>query len=159
MKRSGGRNHGSGEATRREVLAVAAGLAAIVTVSPARATTGAMQQAIRDFTGGVAATPGGMVLDIPALVENGNAVPLTIRVESTMSGEDFVKSIAVFNEKNPQTNISVFHLSPLSGRAAVSTRIRLGNSQMIMAIAAMADGSFRSASAELVVTLPACVEE
>jgi sulfur-oxidizing protein SoxY len=52
----------------------------------------------------------------------------------------------------------VFRFSGLSGRAAASTRIRLGDSQIIAAVAAMADGSFRMASAELVVTLPACVE-
>jgi len=97
-------------------------------------------------------------LDIPPLVENGNSVPLALTVESPMTADDYVKTIAVFNEKNPQPNIATFHLSPRSGRAYVSTRIRLGDSQTIMAVAQMSDGSFWSGSADLVVTLPACVE-
>jgi sulfur-oxidizing protein SoxY len=75
-----------------------------------------------------------------------------------MTEGDFVKTIAVFNEKNPQPNIGVFHLGPRSGRAFVSTRIRLGDSQNITAIAQMSDGSFWSGSVELIVTLPACAE-
>ena len=97
-------------------------------------------------------------LDIPPLVENGNSVPVTVTVESPMTTADFVKSIALFNERNPQPNVAHFHLAPRAGRATVSTRIRLGDSQNIVAIAQMSDGSFWSDSAELIVTLPACVE-
>jgi sulfur-oxidizing protein SoxY len=99
-----------------------------------------------------------VVLEIPPLVENGNSVPLTVKVDSPMAPRDFVKTIAVFNERNPQPNVANFHLTPRAGRAAVSTRIRLGDSQNIIAVAQMSDGTFWSGSAELVVTLPACVE-
>ena len=64
----------------------------------------------------------------------------------------------MFNERNPQPNIGTFHLNPRAGRAWVSTRIRLGDSQTIVAVAQLSDGSFWSGSAELIVTLPACVE-
>jgi sulfur-oxidizing protein SoxY len=99
-----------------------------------------------------------VALEIPPLVENGNSVPLTVRVDSPMTPQDFVRSIAIFNEKNPQPNVAHFHLSPRAGRAAVSTRIRLGDSQNIVAIAQLSDGTFWSDTAELIVTLPACVE-
>ena len=140
--------------------ALGAGGAALVAlvVRPARATTQTMQAAIQEFTGGVAAKPGRVTMDIPPLVENGNSVPLTITVDSPMTEADFVRTIAVFNERNPQPNIGTFHLNARSGRAFVSTRIRLGDSQMITAIAQMSDGSLWSGTAELVVTLPACVE-
>jgi sulfur-oxidizing protein SoxY len=140
--------------------ALAAGAAALVTlvVRPALATTQTMQAAIGEFSGGAAITPGRVTMDIPALVENGNSVPLTITVDSPMTETDFVKTIAVFNERNPQPNIGTFHLNARSGRAFVSTRIRLGDSQTITAIAQMSDGSLWSGTAELVVTLPACVE-
>ncbi|WP_105434990.1 SoxY-related AACIE arm protein [Neorhizobium tomejilense] len=137
--------------------ALVGGLALIV-ARPARATPEAMQDAIRDFIAGAAVRAGRVKMDIPPLVENGNSVPLAITVESPMTEGDFVKAIAVFNEKNPQPNIGVFHLSPRSGRAFVSTRIRLGDSQNITAIAQMSDGSFWSGSVELIVTLPACAE-
>ncbi|WP_105403286.1 MULTISPECIES: SoxY-related AACIE arm protein [Neorhizobium] len=137
--------------------ALVGGLALIV-ARPARATPEAMQDAIRDFIGSASVKAGRVKMDIPPLVENGNSVPLAITVESPMTEGDFVKAIAVFNEKNPQPNIGVFHLSPRSGRAFVSTRIRLGDSQNITAIAQMSDGSFWSGSVELIVTLPACAE-
>ena len=141
--------------SRRAALA---GALALLTVRPAQATPEAMRNAIRDFTGGAEIKTGRVTMDIPPLVENGNSVPLAIKVESPMNDADFVKAIAVFNEKNPQPNIGIFHLSAQSGRAFVSTRIRLGDSQTITAIALMSDGNFWSGSVELVVTLPACVE-
>ncbi len=71
-------------------------------------------------------------------------MPLTVAVESPMTAADHVKAIAVFNEKNPQPHVALFHLGPRSGRARVATRIRLANSQKLVAIAEMSDGSFWS---------------
>jgi sulfur-oxidizing protein SoxY len=86
-------------------------------------------------------------------------VPMMVSVDSPMTAEDHVKSIHVFNEKNPQPNIGNFYLSALSGRAQVSTRIRLADSQKVTAIARLSDGSFWQTSVDVVVTLAACTEE
>jgi sulfur-oxidizing protein SoxY len=75
-----------------------------------------------------------------------------------MTAGDYVKAIHVFSEKNPQPNIVGVQLGPRSGRAAVSTRIRLADSQKVIAIAQMSDGSFWSNEAEVIVTLAACLE-
>ena len=144
--------------TRREVLAGGAGLALLVTLRPAQADQAASDAAIRTFAGKAEIKPGRVKLDIPPLVENGNAVSLTVTAESPMSEADHVRRIAVFNTKNPQPNVIVAHLGPRAGRAAVSTRIRLGDSQRLTAIAEMSDGSFWSASADVIVTLAACLE-
>jgi sulfur-oxidizing protein SoxY len=149
---------GSSRLSRRSALIAGAGAMSSLIVRPAKATSATMQSAINEFSGGVRITPGRVTMDIPPLVENGNSVPLAITVDSPMTEEDFVKTIAVFNERNPQPNIGTFHLSPRSGRAFVSTRIRLGDSQMIVAVARLNDGTLWSGTAELVVTLPACVE-
>lgn len=141
--------------TRRDMLG---GLLLALAVRPVWATTATMEAAIADFTKGRAVTPGRITLDLPPLVENGNAVPLTVSVESPMTTDDFIQRLALFNEKNPQPNIAVFQFSPRSGRAQVSTRIRLGDSQFITAIAETNKGILFSAKAELVVTLPACAE-
>jgi sulfur-oxidizing protein SoxY len=117
-----------------------------------------MAAAIKAFVGEAEVRKGKVALEIPPLVENGNSVPLKVMVDSPMTTKDFVKTIAVFNERNPQPNVAHFHLSPRSGRAVVSTRIRLGDSQNIIAIAELSDGTFWSDTAELIVTLPACVE-
>ncbi len=137
---------------------VIAGLTALLVVRPAAATPISMLDAIRAFTGGVEPQPGRLRLDIPALVENGNAAPLTVTAESPMTPDNFVKAIGVFNQKNPQPDVAIFRFSSRSGRATVSTRIRLSDSQTIVAVAACSDGSFWSGSADLVVTLPACAE-
>jgi sulfur-oxidizing protein SoxY len=149
---------GEANLSRRSALVTAAGALSALIVRPAGATTATMQAAIREFSGGAAIKPGRVTMDIPPLVENGNSVPLTITVDSPMTEKDFVKAIAVFNEKNPQPNIASFRLGPQCGRAAVSTRVRLADSQQIVAICEMSDGSYWSAAADVVVTLAACLE-
>ncbi len=124
----------------------------------ARATPQEMAEAIRAFTGGAPVKPGRVTLDIPPLTENGNSVPMTVSVASPMTERDFVKRIGIFNEKNPQPHVATAFLGPRAGRATFSTRIRLADSQMVTAIAEMSDGSFHSASIDVLVTLAACLE-
>lgn len=151
--------------TRRRFLGLAGGTAVIgalqVTVRPrpAEATPEMMATAIRAVTGGAQVQTGKVKLDIPPLVENGNSVPMTVSVTSPMTATDYVKSIHVFNEKNPQPNLGNFFLGPRTGRAQISTRVRLADSQKIIAIARLSDGSFWSVTADVVVTLAACTEE
>ena len=150
--------------TRRDFLALtgaaaAAGTVPLITVRPAAATPATLAAAIRAVVGTAVVHPGKVRLEIPPLVENGNTVPMTVSVSSPMTADDHVKSIHVFNEKNPQPNIGNFYLGPQAGRAQISTRIRLADSQKIVAIAKLSDGSFWSATVEVVVTLAACTEE
>jgi sulfur-oxidizing protein SoxY len=152
------------QTTRRNFLALAGGAAVagavpIVSVRPVQATPATMAAAIRNVVGEAEVHAGKVKLDIPPLVENGNTVPMTVSIASPMTSEDHVRSIHVFNEKNPQPNIGNFYLGPRAGRAQVSTRIRLADSQKITAIAHLSDGSFWSASVDVVVTLAACTEE
>ena len=150
---------GAGLATRRGALAICGGAVATVTlVRPARALPGEMAAAIADFTGEIPALLGRVRLDVPPLVENGNSVTLTVAVDSPMTPADHVRAIAVFNERNPQPNVAVFRFGPRAGRAAVTTRMRLATSQRVVAVAELSDGSFWSASADVIVTLAACVE-
>jgi sulfur-oxidizing protein SoxY len=150
--------------TRRGFLGLAGSAAAIgvipiVSLRPVSATPETMAAAIRTVVGSATVQTGKVKLDIPPLVENGNTVPMTVTVTSPMTANDYVKSIHVFNEKNPQPNLGNFYLGPRAGRAQVSTRVRMADSQKIIAIARLSDGSFWSASAEVVVTLAACTED
>jgi sulfur-oxidizing protein SoxY len=152
------------ESTRRKFLGLAGsaavlGAVPIVTLRPAEATSAMLASAIRNVVGEAAVRTGRVKLEVPPLVENGNTVPMTVSVQNPMTPEDHVKSIHVFNEKNPQPNIGNFYLGPRAGRAQVSTRIRLADSQKIVAIARLSDGSFWSATVDVVVTLAACTEE
>ncbi len=150
--------------TRRRFLGLAGsaavlGAVPIVTVRPAEATPAMLAAAIRNVVGEAVVRTGKIKLDIPPLVENGNTVPMTVSVVSPMTPDDFVRSIHVFNEKNPQPNIGNYYLGPRAGRAQISTRIRLADSQKVVAIARLSDGSFWSATADVVVTLAACTDE
>ena len=152
-------------ASRREFLWTAGGaaaglsLAAIIAVEPARATPVAMQEAIRKVVGSARVNTGRVKLELPPLSENGNAVPLTVSVESPMTEADHVKAMHVFTEKNPQPEVVSIHLGPRAGRARVATRIRLADTQTVVAICELSDGSFWSERADVVVTLAACLEE
>jgi sulfur-oxidizing protein SoxY len=148
--------------SRRQFLRVAggavAGLGTVMAIRPARATPAEMQDAIRKVVGSARITPGKVTLELPPLIENGNAVPLTVSVDSPMTEADHVKTVHVFTEKNPQPNVVGFHLGPRAGRARVATRVRLADSQTVVAICQLSDGTFWSASADVVVTLAACLE-
>jgi sulfur-oxidizing protein SoxY len=146
--------------TRRDLLegAAAGALVSVALLRPARAAAERLADAMRDFTGGAPVRPGRVTLEVPPLVENGNTVPLSVRVDSPMTEADHVQAIAVFNERNPQPNVIVARLGPRAGRAEVATRIRLATSQRLVAVARMSDGGFWSDSASVVVTLAACVE-
>jgi sulfur-oxidizing protein SoxY len=148
------------QATRRDFFALAGGATMLaVTLRPAEATPATMTSAIRSVVGAEPVKTGKVKLEVPPLVENGNTVPMTVSVAHPMAPEDHVRSIHVFNEKNPQPNIGNFYFGPQAGRAQVSTRIRLADSQKIIAIAKLSDGTFWSASVDVVVTLAACTEE
>jgi sulfur-oxidizing protein SoxY len=117
-----------------------------------------MQQAIAKFTGGIAPQVGKVQIGISQLVDNGNAVPIDVRVDHPQESSRFVRRIALFNEKNPQPDVAEFELSPTSGLAQVSTRIRLATTQKLVAVAQLSDGSFWMQSADVIVTLAACLE-
>ena len=152
------------ESTRRHFLSLAGsaavlGTVPLVTLRPAEATPATMTSAIRTVVGEAVVRTGKVKLEIPPLVENGNTVPMTVSVTNPMTAADHVVSIHVFNEKNPQPNMGNFYLGPHAGRAQISTRIRLADSQKIVAIARLSDGTFWSATSDVVVTLAACTDE
>lgn len=139
--------------TRRQCLAVLT-----ATAAPAWAMPEAMQAAIQAFTEGRAWQEGRVKLDIAALVENGNAVPVSVSVASTMVGADRVRAIALFTERNPLPDVAVFTLGNLLPRAVVHTRMRLATSQRVLALAKLADGRCFGTEVDVVVTLAACIE-
>jgi sulfur-oxidizing protein SoxY len=135
---------------------------ALLTVLPfasAYATPETMAAAIKEVVGEGTIREGKVKLDLPPLVENGNVVPLTVSVESPMTPADHVKAIHVFNEKNPQPHVFSARLGPQNGKAVIGTRIKLADTQKIIAIAETSSGAFWSASADVIVTLAACIED
>lgn len=142
--------------TRRLFLT---GAAALMIVRPAGATPQSMAAAIRQVAGDAPVKPGKIKLDLPPLVENGNSVTTTVRVESPMTAADYVKAIHIFTEKNPQPNVISVKLGPRSGKAEFQTRIRLADTQQVVAVCEMSDGTFWSDKVDVILTLSACLED
>lgn len=145
--------------TRRELLINGAtGIIAFVIPWRAHARP-TLDEALRSFAGGAEVRSGRVKFEISPLVENGNVVPVSVAVESPMTPTDHVRRIALFNEKNPQADIAIFHLNARAGRAHVATRIRLATSQVVVAAAELSDGSYWMSQASVIVTLAACIED
>ncbi len=150
--------------SRRDALwlmaAVSAGCALpVARVTPLTAAPADMRTAIEKITGGAPVTAGRVRLEIPPLVENGNTVPCAVTVESPMTPADHVRAIHVVAEKNPQPNVLSCRLGPRAGQASISTRMRLSDTQTVVAIAEMSDGTFWSATVSVIITLGACLED
>lgn len=144
------------QTTRRAFLVATA---SVLVIRPSGAAPQSMADAIRRVAGEAAVKPGKVKLSIPPLVENGNAVAITVSVESPMTEKDYVAAIHVFSEKNPQPNVISAKLGPRAGRAEVSTRIRLADTQQVVAICEMSDGTFWTDKADVILTLSACLED
>ena len=142
----------------RRAFVLSAGAASGLTSFNALATVADATQAADKIVGNQKVSMGRVTLVIPPLVENGNLVTMKVSVESPMTKADYVQAIHIVAEGNPLPNVVSFYLSPRAGRAEVTTRIRLGDSQRVRAIAHMSDGSFWQSDAETLVTLAACTE-
>lgn len=146
---------------RRDFLASSAAIAAAVLVRQANAVaqSDVLKPLVAQYAAGATVREGRVKLDISPLVENGNSVPVEVTVESPMTREQHVVGIAIFNEKNPQNDVALFTLSPMSGRARVATRIRLAGSQQLVVVAKMNDGSCWTHTVDVLVTTTSCIEE
>jgi len=145
--------------TRRAVLASGVGLGAwVVLGTSACAASDDLAAAISSYAGGAAVREGKVKFEIAELVDNGNVVPITVTVDSPMTADNYVRAIAVFNEKNPQRDVVKFTLGARAGKASVTTRIRLATTQKLVAVAQLSDGSFWSHTVDVIVTLVACIE-
>lgn len=146
---------------RRRLLLLAAGTAWLsLQARPAAAVSApdSLQQMIARWAAGNPVTEGRVRFEVPPLVENGNAVPISVQVDSAMTVASHVQEIVVFNERNPQRDVVRAVFGPASGRAQLDTRIRLATSQRLVALARFNDGSQWSAQVDVLVTLAACIE-
>ncbi|MEM7743285.1 MAG: thiosulfate oxidation carrier protein SoxY [Pseudomonadota bacterium] len=136
--------------TRRQTLALTGG-AALATALPAIswASDNGTAEAIKAFTGGAEVKEGGVEIGAPEIAENGNTVPVEVSAEGAAS-------ILLLAAGNPNPGVATFNFGPLSAASSAKTRIRLAQTQDLVAVAQMADGSFAQASRTVKVTIGGC---
>ena len=141
--------------TRRDFLIAAAASAS--RARPGARDAGAMQEALRKLVGNATIRRGKVKLDLPPLIDNGNAVPMTVSVESPMTPADHVQGDPRGHREEPAAERRERYLGPRAGRAGLSTRVRLADTQTVTAVAELSDGTFWAGTADVVVTLSACL--
>lgn len=137
-------------------FAAVAAFAAVLAPRLAAATEEAVAAELDKLYGGKAMAEGRIKLDLPEIAENGLVVPINIAVDSPMSETDYVKAVHVFADGNPLPQVVTYHFTPACGEAAASTRMRLAQTQNVVAVAEMADGSLYTAKAQVKVTIGGC---
>ena len=146
---------------RRDLLAMAGtGVIAVAGIGlfagEAMADSAAVAKAIKKSVGGKSPKTGRVTLELPEIAENGNTVPIAVEVKSPMTAKDYVKAVHIYADGNPVPNVATFRFSPESGKARVSTRMRMRKSQNIVAVAEMSDGSVYMGKKAVKVTIGGC---
>lgn len=143
--------------TRRQLLALAGSAVVLGFGSRAAlADAATTKKAINEVVGDKSLNEGRVDLTLPEIAENGSKVPMEVEVKSPMTESDHVKAVYVFAEGNPEPEVATFRFTPANGRAWASTRIRLAQTQDVVAVAEMSDGSMYSARQEVRVTIGGC---
>lgn len=134
-----------------------AGAAVLSGLAPRQAA--ATPEEAKKFLEGLAkgdAKPGKVKITAPEIAENGNAVPVTVSVESPMTAASYVKAVHVVADGNPNPGVASFSFTPACGKCEVQFRLRMAKTQNIIAVAEMSDGSLWTAQQEVKVTIGGC---
>ncbi|GAC1413558.1 MAG: thiosulfate oxidation carrier protein SoxY [Candidatus Velthaea sp.] len=142
----------------RALAATAAGLLGLVATAlprSANATPADVQKALATF-GSTPPAVGKVTITAPEIAENGNTVPVSVTIDSPMTEANYVKKITMLADGNPQAEVASFELTPAMGQAHVELRIRLAQTQNVIAIAQMSDGTTFMATKPIKVTIGGC---
>jgi sulfur-oxidizing protein SoxY len=145
---------------RRTFVLGASAAAAIAALLPAgaaaQAAAQAWEEAVKKIMGDAKPAEGQVKLDLPDIAENGNTVPFNVSVDSPMTEAEHVKAIHIISTANPQPGVATFRFTPLSGRAAAASRMRLARTQDVIGLAELSDGKFLLSRRTVKVTIGGC---
>jgi sulfur-oxidizing protein SoxY len=145
------------EPSRRHLLGlIGSSVAVTLLPAPGMTATGEAAVEIAKIVGDRKPIDGKINLELPTIAENGLVVPLTFEVESPMTDTDYVKNVYFIAEGNPNPLVATFHFTPLCPKAAGSIRIRLAQTQFVVAIAEMSSGALFKTAKEVKVTIGGC---
>jgi len=147
----------------RRDFVLGAGAAALLggffaAIPEARAITGSaeFEAALAELLKGATPRIGGVDMDLPASVENGDYVPVGLGVESPMSDASYVKAIHLLSPANPRARVATFKFTPLSGKARVMSVMRLAKTQEVVAVAELGDGTLLMSTRSVDVKVGGC---
>ena len=148
--------------SRRRLLQ-SAGAWALVSPLPTGASTAAAEEmpaipALTSFLAGRSPRWERLRLELPALADNGQAVPMRLTMAGPFTPGPALKSIHLYSEVNPVPEMAVFEFPFPPPKVEIDSRIRLAGSQRVVAVAVMSDGALFAAVAEVVVTIAACLD-
>lgn len=141
---------------RRQLLGLAgAGLLGIVIPQQAHAQAWRQVDVIRHSVGDANVLDNGLQLTLPLVAEDGSSVPLSINSEQLTGAR--VTRLEIFAPANPTPEVAVFEFGPEIKTVNLSTRIRLSDSQTVVAVAHTEDGRVVVAERPVRVTVSGCV--
>jgi sulfur-oxidizing protein SoxY len=156
--RAGNAPNGGARCNRRSFVVAAGALGGMLLLPlyPRAEDGESWELVVKRVLGAAKPSEGKAILDMPEIAENGNTVPFTVALDSPMTDKDYVKTIHIIATANPQAAVATFHFTPLSGKAAVSSRARLARTQDVIAIAELSDGTFLMSKRTVKVTIGGC---
>lgn len=135
--------------SRRSLLKASVGATALIALGSTHAFASKADEAVQSLTGGAAIGEGAIELTAPEIAENGNTVPIEVTAPGAVS-------VTILADGNPVPNVATFNFGKLNPTRSASTRIRLSQTQNVIALAKMEDGSFQMAKANIKVTIGGC---
>ncbi len=133
--------------SRRDALWV--GIGGLAGLVPGLAGAATLEELTAAFTGGATPGEGGITLIAPEIAENGNTVPVSVDAPGAVA-------IMLLATGNPEPAVATFTFGPAAGSQMAATRIRLAQTQDVIAMAKMADGSVVQTQANVKVTIGGC---
>jgi sulfur-oxidizing protein SoxY len=97
-------------------------------------------------------------IELPALADNGQAVPMRLTMVGPFAPGSALKSIHLYSEVNPVPEMAVFEFPSPPAQVEIDSRVRLAGSQRVVAVAVMSDDALFAAAADVVVTIAACLD-
>ncbi len=145
--------------TRRQFLAwgTAAGTALFLPTAGASRAGWERIDAARDVLDGAEPRSSGIRLDLPSVSQDGSSISLTAEVDSPMTEDDYIEALHLYAAGNPTPEIATLRFQPRAGKARVGMRIRLDESQRVVALARTSQGQWLTAEREVRVTSSGCL--
>jgi sulfur-oxidizing protein SoxY len=99
---------------------------------------------------------GKIKLDLPLIAEDGGNVAVSIDCSLPVSGEPRANRIYIIADKNRRPMLAKFAFTPDSGRAFISTSVRLATTTDVRAVVEMSDGTLYAMQRNVRVTISGC---